>query len=462
MKIKINRSRRTTLALFTFIFLVFTVLLNNLPVYAEKQITGTAMQAKQTILENKQYLKDNYNILLPKLLTKGEFLNAVNTILQLEASSQDNKFTDLQPDSPYYKSALALYEKGILSNTTLQAERPLTMLDAVFITVKASDLKELAYTYPKSKISTALKKIDIDYGTNKTLTLQAAQLLALAVDTDIVSAEWGDSIKGKLTATDDFTVMLLEKILSFKGASKNYLGYVADKDIFNKVYEAWKTEDLIKAPELQAVFDTALKENLVTGYNLKDDRFTSHFDTKRSLTYGHDNITHTLQLIGLLRSEGINAKIQLEPKTSAFIYLKEWGEPVQTESYQVIQIDNGNFIAYAKEFDISLEFDSEGTKNKFHEAITKYAKKDSENEEGLIYSAWWQPLYYSLTEFKPFKVITNNKISKDHYYAQSFTLNDKSATLVAGIKKINPAFEVSSYPFWVDEPFYNYLLGGFK
>ncbi|BFT70926.1 hypothetical protein [Paenibacillus sp. P36] len=205
-----------------------------------------------------------------------------------------------------------------------------------------------------------------------------------------------------------------------------------------------------------------MKKNLITGYNLKDSRFDANFDPKQSLTYGHSDIKHAIQLIGLLRSENIQAKVQLEPKTSAFIYLKEWGEPTQTEDYQVVQIENGNFIAYAKEYDIEFEFDSAEQKNKFQQIILQYAKKNSNDQTGLIYSSWWQPLYYSLSELKDYKVIANNKVSKGHYYAQSFSLSDKSEEVVAGLKKINPGLNVDSYKFWVDEPFYNYLLGDFK
>ncbi|MEC0146125.1 hypothetical protein [Paenibacillus alginolyticus] len=63
---------------------------------------------------------------------------------------------------------------------------------------------------------------------------------------------------------------------------------------------------------------------------------------------------------------------------------------------------------------------------------------------------------------KDYKVITNNKVSKGHYYAQSFSLSDKSSDVVTGLKKINASLNVDSYKFWVDEPFYNYLLGDFK
>lgn len=419
---------------------------------------SSAATVSDSALSYKQFLNDKYAITLSDSLSKGDFIVAVDRVLKTEAKDQTNVFTDVQKDSPYYEAALALHEKGILSDGKLQGDLPLTQLQATFIALKASGLKELAYTYTKDKIKTALAKVHMDYDQNNQLTLQAAQELAAAVDTGLVSS----GFDANAAASQSFANELLGKILTFNGQYKHYIGTTSDEDIFQKINDAWRTEDLISSTDLRSVFDEALKKNLITGYNLKDSRFDANFDPKKSLTYGHSDITHAIQLIGLLRSENIQAKIQLEPKTSAFIYLKEWGEPTQTDDYQVVQIENGNFIAYAKEYDIEFEFDNADQKNKFQQVVFQYAKKNSEDQKGLIYSSWWQPLYYSLSELKDYKVIANNKVSTGHYYAQSFSLSEKSDEVVAGLKKINANLNVDSYKFWVDEPFYNYLLGDYK
>lgn len=427
--------------------------------YAEEASRHVAVAEQSMASEYLQYLQDRYDVTLSKAPTKGEFVHAVNQILQWEASDDQNHFVDLEKDSPYYQAANALFDLGVLTETTFNADQPLTQLSATFIALKASNLKELAYTYPESKIKTALNKINLDY---KILTHQAAQEIAAAVDTGIIPVDRYASYQPKAQLTSDFAAVLLSKISAFHGDYKHSIGSVQDEQIFSKLYDAYNTTNLIPAEDLRLIFDTALQQDLITGYNLKDSRYDANFNPKLSLTYGHSDITHAIQLIGLLRSEGVDAKVQLEPKTSAFIYLKEWGEPEQSEDYQVVQIENGNYIAYAKEYDIAFEFATVAEKNRFNTIISEYAKKNEEDQTGLIAGSWWQPLYYSLNELSDYKVIANNKIAKGHYYAQSFSLEDQTNTIAEGLQAIDAAVTIDSYTFWVDEPFYHYLIGDYK
>ena len=68
------------------------------------------------------------------------------------------------------------------------------------------------------------------------------------------------------------------------------------------------------------------KKGLTTGYNIKDKKEYANFNEDYTVSYGHNDIIHASQIIGLLKGEKIDAKVQLEIKTSAFIYLPEWGE----------------------------------------------------------------------------------------------------------------------------------------
>lgn len=404
--------------------------------------------------EYKQFIQEKFNINLFGSVTKGQFIEAVATILNYKPSGKEVIFSDLKADDKLFPSAAALYENGILEGPGIQAGQTLSNIAAVSIAVRAAGLKELAYTYPKTKVTLALKLIN---QANNELNSKVAQELAVAADTGLLPAELYNGFKPSKAADNQLVDTLLGKILVTKGLYKHYIGYVNDADIYAKLSNAYVTSDIIHAPKLQLLVNTALEQNLITGYSLKDSRFNPNFISSLSLIYGHSDLNHAVQLIGLLRSEGLNAKVQFEPKTSAFIHLKEWGDP----GPNVVQIANGNFIAYAKEYDLEFEFATKEQKAAFQGAILAYAKKNVKNQAGLIASSWFQPLYYSSTELKDYEVITNNYITdKDSTYTVNpFSLNEDSAKVVAGLKAIDPDAIITPFKFWVDKPFFNYLHG---
>ncbi|TVY04410.1 hypothetical protein [Cohnella terricola] len=382
------------------------------------------------------FLKEKFGVTVSDKLTRGQFVTALNAILAsapgAKAVSTAGKTTD-----------------------RLQAA------EAVQLALTAADLKELAATYSADKTKKALAALKLNWKSNAYAS-DKARTLAAAVDAGLLTSDYYAEIRNDGLASQSLATALLGKVLEAKGQYKHYLGYSSDADIFAKLNDAYRTSDIIQAPELRKIVDEALKQDLVTGYNLKDSRYDANFIDSLSLVYGHSDFKHALQLIGLLRSEGIKAKVQFEPKTSAFIYLQEWGDPGVSDLYEVVQIENGNYIEYAKEYDLAFEFASTADKNRFNDIVLRYAKKNEEKQAGLIYGSWWQPLYYSQTELKDYKKISNNKISAGHYYAQSFSLKLQSAAVTAGFKKLDPSATVVNYDFWVDGPFFNYLQGESK
>lgn len=402
------------------------------------------------------FLQDKFGLSLPAKVTRGEFIVDLARATQLDSEPASITFKDLPTSSPYYDAARALYQKGWLASDTVNASAPLSAVNAVQFAVRASGLQELAYTYPRAKAEQAVSKLPLK---TASLSLQTVQELAVAVDTGLLPSSYYAQLKSGSIVTADLASLLIGRTLEFRGQFKHYLGYASDPDIYAKLTNAYNSSVIIQSEKLRTIVDTALEQGLITGYNLKDSRYESNFIDSLSLVYGHSDLKHALQLIGLLRSEGIDAKVQFEPKTSAFVYLKEWGNPGVSEQYEVRQIANGNYIEYAKEYDLALEFGQAADKQRFDAIVTAYAKKNEEDQPGLIAGSWWQPLYYSLTPLADYKVITNNKIQIDRYYAQSFSLKEQSRTVIEGFKKVDPSVQVDSYDFWVDVPFFNYLNG---
>jgi citrate lyase gamma subunit len=391
------------------------------------------------------YVKQQYGVNLSGTVTREQFAAALVKVVAAGTNAADHEAA----------------AKGFLPEAKAGTAK-LAAWEAISAAVKAAELKELAYTYSEPKVTASWKKAGLSYQKGGAISLQHAQEVAAAIDTGLVPAKTLSSLTTEGEINAELAYHLLGKVAEFHGKYKNFLGTVTEEDIYGKLAQAWTESQIIKAGELQELVDQGLKQNLITGYNLKDAAFDPHFDPERTLTYGHSDIVHAIQLIALLKSEGINAKVQFEPKTSAFIYLKEWGEPVQTDDYQVVQIENGNFIAYAKEYDLSFEFANVDEKKRFQPLVLQYAKRNQEDMIGLLKGSWWQPLYHSRTELAEYPVITNNVLQQGRYIVQSFSLNEQSAKVVEGFKKIDPKVQIETYKFWVDQPFYNYLIGDYK
>jgi len=435
-----------------------TLLFSSAAAYAAEPaaIHATASQASYADgpEQYSQFLADKYDLHLQGTITKGEFIAAVADVLGLKASDAEAVFTDLTATHPLYADAAALYEAGILSGPAIQPTQTLTNSVAVSIAVRAAGLKELAATYPEAKVTAALAKLGVRSGD---LSKGMAQELAAAVDTGILPAAWHTGYQPHHTASEALYSSLLGQVLVNQGLYKQYIGYVYDQDIAAKLRTASQTADLFEAPKLQELVNEALEQELITGYNIKDSRYDANFIPELTLTYGHSNLKHAVQLIGLLKSEHLNAKVQYEPKTSAFLHLAEWGDP----GPNVVQIENGNYIAFSLEYDLVLEFGSAADKAKFQDVILTYAKKNEADQQGLIHGSWWQPLYFSETELADYEVITNNLVTDPDstYSVHPFSLNENSEQVVEGLKAIDPDAIITPYQFWVDKPFFNYLHG---
>ncbi|WP_421617698.1 hypothetical protein ACAF76_009550 [Brevibacillus sp. TJ4] len=404
----------------------------------------TAALAADESAAYSSFLSRHYGIALSGTVNRAQFAAALEKVVApVRGITAEPTQTSYLPQAPAGSTSLTVWE-------------------AVTAAVKAAEQKELAYTYDEAKVAAAWAKAGWTYNAGGTIPFDSAQELAVAIDLQFVPALQLASLKADGSVSAELAYQLLGKVAEFHGQTQNYLGTISEAGIYGKLVQAWKESQLIKAGDLQQLVDEVLKQDLITGYNLKDAAFDPHFDPARTITYGHSDIVHAVQLIGLLQSEGIEAKVQLEPKTSAFLYLKEWGEPTETEDYQVVQIENGNYIAYSKEYDLSFEFASAEEKERFQPLVLQYAKKNEEDATGLLKGSWWQPLYYSLTEIADYPVITNNYVQEGRYIVQTFSLNEDSAAVVEGFKTLDATLDVQTYQFWVDQPFYNYLLGDFK
>lgn len=376
-----------------------------------------------------QFLEEKYSIKFDSMLTTKKFVSALAKMLPVEYMEGD--------------------DSRLASNK------------AVALAIRAAGLQEVADTYSQHKVDAAFGKLRMP---SSAVQPGLRKAIAVAIDSKLVPPAYYQELQHNEAISPEFAAVLVTKVLSFHGeyVPTNYLGYIENEDIYGKVHASWLTSELVKDEKLLAIANQAVEQGLITGYNLRDKDRAHRFDERRTIRYGHSNIKHALQLIALLKSEGLHAKVQFEPKTSAYIYLKEWGEPQITPDFAVAELPNGKCIAYAKEYDLSFEFETVEEKQLFQSVIFTYAKKERENQQGLLYDAWWQPIYTSLTPIDGYRRIIDHVIADGHYEIHTLSLEEKSLVIQAELQASRPEIHIRKQTVWVDEPFYQYLLGGYR
>ena len=335
-----------------------------------------------------------------------------------------------------------------------------TSLDVLKASVDAADYKELVLTYPKEKIENRLKEHGIEFkGEN-----EDAAYIAAAADTGFVSKEIAEKAAKEEAYEEEDIVEILMSVAEVNGDARNYLGMSDDKEIYAKMDQAWNSFLLFDDGTLSEIGKNAVLGQVTTGYNLKSNAYNARFLKDLTLQYGHSDIKHAHQLIGLLNSENIVAKVQLEPKISIYEYLPEWGPiPETTPTYEVRQYED-RYLVYAVEYDMQLEFDNTDDLNRFDEVINNYAKKNKGNEEaeGLIAESWWQPLYTTVRTDMPeeaYHELADCVIENGMYSLHSFCVAEDQAQVVENFEQLSGDLKVTPVARYCNTAFYHYMTG---
>lgn len=337
----------------------------------------------------------------------------------------------------------------------------ISVSDAVKAAVDACGLAELASVYTEEKIAAATA------GAANVCPACAPQVAA-ALDASLVpgTLDFGAQLDGE-TATQ-----LLMNAANIAGLGRNYLGNVSDPDIYAKLQSAWATFGNFDDAVLSQLGADLVIAEASTGYNLKFDGYNANFLSDYTIQYGHSDITHAVQLIALLNGEGLDAKVALEPKTSIYEYMVEWGDPTGVEStptYALKPIEGTErWLCYATEYDMKLEFDSVEDKNAFDAVILEYAKKndldyDGEaDEKARLSGAWWQPLYSStvpMADGEAYTLIKDNVVHNGPYTIHPFSTVDGTQAIADVVAEKAPDLSVELVDLYVNKAFYNYLTG---
>lgn len=311
--------------------------------------------------------------------------------------------------------------------------------------VNKLEMTELSNTYSKEKIERSLK------GYKKLKKEKLEELASKAVLVDLQAITVDD-----LNYSKNINLKLENYISNFKDISENSLGNISDKNIIERINKKYSTFKVIEKNSLIDSLNIALAKKLTTGYNIKTKSTYANFNPELSLSYGHNGIKHANQLIALMKSEGLDAKVQIEPKTSAYLHMPDWGEPATPN----IVMEDGQIVITPLEYDLQFEFKDKADKMKFIQLIDKYAKKDEVDEENLIYDAWWQP-FLQTEKIDGFEKLVVNIASEGEYEAYVLTLPEKSDALIKELAK-NKNLKLKTKEVYVNPSFYRFMLGEYK
>lgn len=368
----------------------------------------------------------------------------------------DVELTADSPDAAVFHAAL----KKVAGEAAPDADGELTWTSAVQAAVKAADYEELALSYPQEKVAERLKQHGVEASAEESYGAD----LACALDVSLIDTEDAK----RAAAGEAFTAADAEKLLMniavANGDGRNFLGMASDPDIYGKVDQAWNSFLLFDDGKLAEVGKEAVLQQISTGYGIKSAAYDARFLPNLTLQYGHSDIKHAHQLLGLLNSENIDAKVQLEPKISIYQYLLEWGPvPEATPTYEVKQFDD-LYLVYAVEYDMQLEFHNTDDMMRFDSVIKEFAKKNegNENAKGLIYASWWQPLYSTTRTDMPaedYHQMFDCVVSNGIYSIHPFALPENKDMVVEKLTELAGDLEVKTVERYCNTAFYSYLKG---
>jgi len=369
------------------------------------------------------------------------------------------KFLDARDSgtSIFIITLIALFGRDALGEqkdeVILEMDRDLSNLAAVSLIITACGLKELAATYSDAKIGKSLAGMD-SINSDASLSQEQRQILALAIDVNLL-------FKGRLKVMDvhatlsrELAFHLLERAQSFRKSSKNYVGYVTEPDIVSKMLDKWESSVKVRSEKLESVMRKATSRQVIIGYQIKNLSDLARFDTDLSIAYSHSNFKHIKQLIGLLASENLQAKLQLEPKRSCFYYRDEWE---RTANLQLERFGDGVWINHTDEFDMVMEFTDREHRDRFKEVIEAYAKREFKTEKKVLFGAWYEPLYRLDVPVEGYIRISDISIRDETHIVHSYVKEEEAPEKVEWFKKELPDSMISITAVWVNEAFFRYL-----
>lgn len=236
-----------------------------------------------------------------------------------------------------------------------------------------------------------------------------------------------------------------------------YMGNLGEASLVSRLATVWESLDSGEDTEFTLALRDVVAEGITNGYNITTSEWPE-FEERYHLVYGHSDLRHAQQLLLLMGGAGMGARIGFSTKTSAYLHRSDWGEAPES----AYELDDGQMLIEAREFDVHFEFGSEQDKKRFSDLIDRYAKREENGQEGLIHGAWWQPYYRSLTPRAGFHEVSQILVTARDEKAVLVVLPDDARAMAEKLESMNEPWSVTSEPVWVNPAFYRYVKGDYR
>lgn len=212
------------------------------------------------------------------------------------------------------------------------------------------------------------------------------------------------------------------------------------------------------AAAFEAMLFQAMSENITTGYNIIPKGAWPDYAPDHTIIYGHNDLKHLRQLLFLLRLHGLDPAFTIVPKRSAFKLREGWGNTNDSGP----RLPDGTAVAQLSEYDLWMEFSDAAAIEHFQALVTRYAKKDSADEPGLLYASWWQPFYRSFISRESMKETREIWVSMQGYKANVLSIVGEESGKLKALQNLSNIWQTEVIPLWVNPSFYRYLEGHYK
>lgn len=234
------------------------------------------------------------------------------------------------------------------------------------------------------------------------------------------------------------------------------LGALGETRLDERLQSPWDHSALLAHDDLLGILAEALTVGRITGYDLRPAQVYADFPPAHTLIYSHNSPEHLKQLTAVLAEHDLDAKVYLTPKVSAFLYREGWGG----DGSNLQTLPGGVRVVRGREAAVLFEFDRPEDRSIFHSLVGRYAKRDSEDQTGLIVDAWWQPFYYSDAALEDFVKIGLVVLYDDVAEATLTVTMDKLDSLATWAQAQGFGSRVEIV--WVNPSFHRFLQGDYK